>query len=151
MLTWNQRFRGSIVTGITFCYWNFCFYIDLVKPLMPILALLPIWGVSKNLYQLISISYIIIVWYKRGGILPIPIIYSKHWLIPIIVLVNIQLIDHFTFNKLCYLTHLMKVIRFLIVYPLQLHHLTSLTHCHRFQSEWCKWIGLLVSDSAKAD
>ena len=31
-----------------FCYWNFCF--DIVKPLMQILALFPISGVSKNLY-----------------------------------------------------------------------------------------------------
>ena len=149
MLTWNQVFWGSIVTGITYCYWSFCFHI--VKPLMRIMALLQISGVSKNLYQLASMSYIIIEWYKREGILPIPIIYSKHWLMPIIVLVNIQLNDQFTFNKLCYLTHLMKVIRFLIVYPIQLHHLTSLTHCHRFHSEWCKWIGSLVSNSAKAD
>ena len=23
--TWNQRFRGSILTGVTFCYWTFLF------------------------------------------------------------------------------------------------------------------------------
>ena len=41
--TWTQRSIGSILTGVTFCYWNtavFCFRI--VKPLMLIFALLPI-------------------------------------------------------------------------------------------------------------
>ena len=48
---WNQRLirgPGSILTGVTSCYWNFCFHV--VRPLMTILALLPISGVSKNLY-----------------------------------------------------------------------------------------------------
>ena len=46
--TWNQRSRGSILTGVAFCYWKFCFHV--IKPLMPILAPLQIYGVSKNFY-----------------------------------------------------------------------------------------------------
>ena len=37
---------GSILTGGNIWYWIFCFYV--VKPLMPILALLPMLCVCKN-------------------------------------------------------------------------------------------------------
>ena len=49
--TWNQRSNrglGSIPIGGNILLLEFCFYI--VKPLMPILALLPILGVLKKLW-----------------------------------------------------------------------------------------------------